>query len=1118
MESVCHGRRLAAWRSAVAVRALHIRSVLIFGCLFCPVAARPQLNPAEKITQFTQDLWGTAAGLPHNSVDAITQTSEGYLWIGTEEGLARFDGVRFSTFDTRNTPVLRSNHISALLADSHRNLWIGTQGGGLTVLHEGIFRTYSSADGLVGDTVLCLQEGRDGSIWIGTSGAGLARFFNGRFETYTSRNGLPNDSVFALAADSDGSLWIGTHAGLSHFKNGMFSSYGSKEGLSDTYVKCLKLAHNGELWIGTNGGGLNLFANGKFKSYTVRQGMSSNTIWALAEDRSGSLWIGTFDGGIDRLQNGKISIFSDKDGLPSNRALALFIDKDSSLWIGTGGTGIARLRAGPFQSITSRDGLSNDVVLPVYQDHEGAIWLGTNGGGLNRIADGKITNYSTKNGMSDNLVFSIAEYKDNSLWIATHKGLDRLKDGKFTVFGKADGLPGDSILCLYRDRDGELWAGSRGGLSRFDGRRFHTYTKNDGLSSDYVVSLYQDRERTLWAGTGGGGLNSFRNGRFQSYSTKDGLSSNSVWALTGDADGTLWIGTGGGGLNRLQSGRFATYNVHQGLFDDEIFQIIADKFGYLWMSSNRGVFKVSKAELNLFAAGRTSTINSVPYGTSDGMKSNECNGGFQPAGWQTQDGRLLFPTMKGLAIVDPGRLQSRNEPPPVLIESATVDGTELDLSGKRIAKPGDGKLEFTFTALSLIGSEKISFRYKLDGFENAWVASGQRRTAYYTNIPPGTYRFEVSARMANGDWSDAADSITLTLLPHFYQTTSFYVFCGGLLAGLCFGVYQLRIKALKANEKRLVNLVDQRTQALQEQVNEKERAHAELAAAQQSLLDLSRRSGMAEVATGVLHNVGNVLNSVNVGAGVISGKVRESRIDNLVAAVKMLQENASDLSSYVQHDPKGQRVLPYLAKLAQHLQNERTDVLSEVESLTGHIEHIKEIVNTQQDYARASVLTEMVSIPKAVEQALKVAGATLSSHAVKVICELEEVPEVSLAKHRLVEILVNLIRNAKQSVLEQNGLVQEVRIRVRRYSHDRIRIEVQDTGVGLSEENVTRIFAHGFTTKRDGHGFGLHSGALAARQMGCSLWAESAGPGKGATFILELPVDVAASVPELSAI
>jgi signal transduction histidine kinase len=275
---------------------------------------------------------------------------------------------------------------------------------------------------------------------------------------------------------------------------------------------------------------------------------------------------------------------------------------------------------------------------------------------------------------------------------------------------------------------------------------------------------------------------------------------------------------------------------------------------------------------------------------------------------------------------------------------------------------------------------------------------------------------------------------------------------------------------------------------------------------------------MAEVATGVLHNVGNVLNSVNVGAGIVTSKIRELRVDNLSTAVKMLEEHTHDLSSFVEKDPKGQRVVPYLVKLAQHLQGERIQVLHELESLTEHIDHIKEVVATQQDYAKVSALTEIVSIPKLLDQALKMVEASLTRHHVEVIREVDDVPDLALAKHKVIEILVNLIRNAEQAVLEQSGPVLEVRIKVKRHSPDRIRIEIHDTGVGLSPENLTRIFAHGFTTKSNGHGFGLHSGALAAKQMGGSLWAESKGTGLGATFVLELPATAAVNAPAMSTI
>lgn len=1085
--------------------------------LLAPYQAHGALDASKAMTQYVRDVWGTEAGLPHSSVDAIAQTNDGYLWIGTEEGLARFDGVRFTVFDKENTPALQSNHISALLVDSQNTLWIGTQGGGLVQLQNGEFFTYTTRNGLPNDSVLSLYQDENRALWIGTDGGGLSRFLDGTFQTYSSRDGLPNNSVFSLAGDRNGSLWIGTHAGLASLRKGKLSTYTTRNGLADNYVKCLYASNGGDIWIGTNGGGLSHFLDGRFTNYGPRNGLSSSTVWSVFKDSAGTVWVGTFDSGLNRLSNGKFSSFDAKDGLPANRVFAVFEDREGDLWIGTGG-GLVRLKDGSFTTITSSEGLSNDVVLPVYEDREGVIWAGTNGGGLNCIKDGRIRTYTTRDGLSDNFVFSIAEGEERALWIATHKGLDRLRNGKIKVFNSRDGLPDGVVLCLYRDRKGVLWAGGRAGLSRFNGTRFVTYTTKDGLSSDYVTSLYQDEKDTLWIGTAGGGLNRLTGGYFSSFTTSDSLSSNTVWSLSGDSGGTLWVGTGGGGLDRFKNGKFTAYTTREGLLDDEIFQILNDHQDNLWLSSNKGVFRVRKEQLRAYAEGRSPSIASTSYGTSEGLKDKECNGGFQPAGWRTRDGRLLFPTMKGLAVVDPGKIRANRLPPPVTIERAGIDGLNFD-PGKPIhAKPGKGRLEFEFTAPSLVSADKVRFKYKLEGFDKDWISAGQRRAAYYTNIPPGGYRFTVIACNNDGIWNKTGSSALITLSPHFYETRLFLFSCVASIVGLCIAIYRFRINRLKANEKRLLLLVDERTQALQEQVNAKERALSELAEAQQHLIELSRRSGMAEVATGVLHNVGNVLNSVNVGASIIGTRIRESRIENLSAAIGMLQAHAHELSDFVSADPKGQRVIPYLVNLTAHLQNERNQVIGEIQTLTMHIDHIKKVVATQQDYARVSALVETVCIPELIDDALRMVEASLDRHEVEIVREVEDAPVVVAAKHLVLEILVNLLRNAKEAVVEHNGPQRQITIRVRRREPDHLRIVVHDTGTGLSHENLTRVFAHGFTTKPNGHGFGLHAGALAARQMRGSLWAESEGPGCGATFILELPANAAASVTEVTTI
>ncbi|HZS57000.1 MAG TPA: two-component regulator propeller domain-containing protein [Bryobacteraceae bacterium] len=1108
-------RKIASGSALVALAPAFVMAVLMFAAA-TPLAAA--LDPSKALTQYIQDVWSTESGLPHSSVTAIAQTPDGYLWLGTEEGLARFDGVRFTTFDTHNTPSLNTNQISALLVDSKRRLWIGTEGGGLTLLSGGRFTTYSSNGGLSNDAILSLYEDQKGVLWIGTDGGGLRCFHNGSFSRCGVQSVLRRGAIFSIAGAADGSLWLGTHDGLAHLAKGIAELYTQKDGLPDDYIKSVYIDRSGGVWAGTNGGGLSHFVNGRFVNYTIRDGLASNAIWSIYEDTDRTLWIATIDGGLSRFRDGKFSNYAEKDGLPFNRVFSFFEDREGDFWIGTGGAGLVRLKSGVFTSVTRREGLSDDVVLPVFEDRQGAIWLGTNGRGLDRLKDGQITNYSTRNGLLDNLVFSLAEDREGSLWIATRRGLDRLKNGKFTVFNANSGLPSDIVLCLYEDRQGVLWAGSRGGLSRLDGTHFKTYTIADGLTNDYVTSIQEDHYGALWIGTGGGGLNKLQSGHFSVYSTKQGLSSDTIRALSEDTDGTLWIGTSGGGLDRLKDGKVTVYTTRTGLFDDELFQILPDRYGYLWMSSNKGIFRVAKQQLEAFAQGRIASIVSTVYGQSDGLKSRECNGGFQPAGWRTRDGRLLFPTMKGgLAIVDPGKLKSNDAPPNVVVERASVDGIDFGPGRPFRAKPGKGRLEFEFTALSLVAPEKIRFKYKLEGFDKDWIDAGTRRAAYYTNIAPGDYRFTVIACNNDGVWNYSGDSLPFSLAPHFYQTPLFIAGCIALLTALSLAAYRLRVNQLIANEKKLVCLVNERTQSLREEVQAKERARAELAQAQQHLMELSRRSGMAEVATGVLHNVGNVLNSVNVGASVISDKLRKTRLDNLAAAVKLVEEHAQDFPEFVQSDPKGQRLLPYLLKLASHLQSERGQVLTEVEALITHVDHIKKIVSTQQDYAKTSALLEVVLLPELVDDAFRMVDASFHRHHVRFQAEYDDVPSVWATRHKILDILVNLLSNAKQSVIEQNGPQRLVRVSVVRQGNDHVRVVVRDTGVGLPKENLTRIFAHGFTTKPDGHGFGLHSGALAAQQMGGSLWAESEGVGYGATFTLELPVVTAKAEPQNAA-
>jgi PAS domain S-box-containing protein len=778
-----------------------------------PSQLQAGLDPSKLVTQYVHDIWTSQNGLPQNSVLAIAQTPDGYLWFGTENGVARFDGVRFVTFDVRNTPALKGNQISALLVDHRGDLWIGIHGGGVTVRRQGAFQNYSNQLGLANDSVSAIYEDSAGNLWVGTDGGGLSRFHNGQAVTYTRKDGLADDAVFSLCGDGEGGIWIGTHAGLSHWADGHFTTKTKKDGLPSNYIQSVYADRAGTVWIGTNRDGLARMDAKGISTYTTKDGLSNNAIWSLMEDTAGSLWIGTGGGGINRFRGGEFAKFKGKEGLSGDDIWALFQDREGSLWIGSSGDGLNRLRDGTFSTLGALEGLSSDIALPIYQDHEGALWVGTADAGVNRLKDGKITVFTTRDGLADNRIFSIAEDGHGDHWFGTRHGLSRLSNGKFTVHG-ATGLPNDIVGCLYPGRKGDLWVGTRSGLSHFTRRRFATYTTNDMLSHNNVLSIYEDRrDGTLWVGTDNG-LNHLVNGRFQAYTKKNGLSNEVVITIAGDADGTLWLGTNGGGLKRFKNGVFTSFTTREGLVDDAIFQILDDQLGNLWLTSNLGIFSVAKEQLNAFAEHKIRQISPRSFGIGDGLKSRECNGGVQPAGWRLKSGILAFPTMKGIAEVDPRHTVTNPAPPPVLIEQTTVDNREPTGGATVRPPPGKGQLEFQYTALTFIKPEQIRFKYMLEGFDKDWVEAGTRRVAYYTNIPPGSYHFRVMARNADGVWSQRPASVAVILAKHFYQTTGFITLEVFVLLGLCAAAYRARVRQLRANEAKLLALVEQRTQAL----------------------------------------------------------------------------------------------------------------------------------------------------------------------------------------------------------------------------------------------------------------------------------------------------------------
>ncbi|HSU19125.1 MAG TPA: two-component regulator propeller domain-containing protein [Acidobacteriaceae bacterium] len=450
----------------------------------------------------------------------------------------------------------------------------------------------------------------------------------------------------------------------------------------------------------------------------------------------------------------------------------LLQDHEGSLWLSTNGQGLTRIRKQIVTVLSTQEGLPNGNVYPIYQDHAGDIWIGTWGGGLARYRNGKLDALSPAEALDSSMITSIGEDRDGVLWVGTIVGLYRGTNDHFERVHEKIFAGAGNVMAIYQDPAGALWFGTSGGLIRLLDGKWTSFHKEDGLASNNIRVLLRGRAGNLWIG-GYGGLTSLNHGIFQHWTEADGLPSNSVRSLYEDPQGVLWIGTYDGGLGRLKDGHLTRYNVQDGLFASGVFQILEDDSGYLWMTSNRGIYRVAKKELNLFAEGKLKVISSVSYGKADGMRNAECNGGFSPAGIRARDGKLWFPTQDGVAVVDPSVVRPLQQAPGVVIESLSVDHVTRPLNQAIRIMPGQDNIEIAYTAPTLIDPDQIQFKYQLAGLDRDWITASTRRTAYYAHVPAGEYDFKVIAANSDGVWNSQGAQVHLSVLPRFYETSWF---------------------------------------------------------------------------------------------------------------------------------------------------------------------------------------------------------------------------------------------------------------------------------------------------------------------------------------------------------
>ena len=709
---------------------------------------------------------------------ALLQSRDGFLWLGTDGGLVRFDGVEFVTYSRENTPVLPSDTVYDLFEDDGDALWISTAAG-LLRYRDGGFQSFA---GLPAGPVWFTWQDHEARLWAFTAG-GPAVLEQDAFVRIPGAQSASPTRRQAVAEDTQGTLWIGSSSGLFAVKNRSVTRHlleseqveallldgdallaGTNQGLerysggrvtrlSSGEVTALSPGADGSLWIGTANGLLEIPRTGQTST------VAGERVERLVRDRQGVLWVAT-GRGLYRVRDHQLQAFGAGTALESGRILAVLEDREGSLWIGTDSGGLHLLHDQKFTTYTTRDGLSGDFIRCVYQDPGGELWIGTDGAGLNRRTASGFAHLSTADGLASNVILSLAGGAGGDLWIGTPDGLNlRHHDGRVEHWTSADGLPDDFVRSLLSDADGSVWIGTRHGLAhRVDGK-FITYSSMDGLSSDLIGAMVRANGE-LWVATAGG-----LSRKLPDHFAR--VSNDTVTAIQPSRDNTVWFGTNGNGLARLRGGQLQSYPYRALGLPGTIYSILEDRSARLWLCGQTGIFRVA-----VTPEGNPGAVTA--YGTADGMNIRECSSGGHPSAWQTADGSLWFATLDGVSMIDPAHIAENRTPPPVAIEQVLVDDQVLPPGQDLVIPPGRHRLEVHYAGLSFVAPQKVIYRYQLEGLDHGWIEAGTRRAAFYTNLPPGHYRFHVLAANNDGVWSPAGASLAMRQLPHFYQTWWFY--------------------------------------------------------------------------------------------------------------------------------------------------------------------------------------------------------------------------------------------------------------------------------------------------------------------------------------------------------
>lgn len=1000
------------------------------------------LDTSKQLTQFMLDSWTTENGLPHNSVMDQVKTRKGYFWLVTFDGLARFDGVRTKVFNQQNTPAFGTNSLLSVIEDQSGTLWIGTNGKGIIRFAGDSFSIPAFNHLLPNPVVTSFAQGPDGRMWIGTR-AGLACVKDGKILPVPEELQFAN--VFSLDVSQNGTLWAGTLGqGLWKYNNSELQNFTVNDGLKSNSVRAVLVSENGLVWIGTEDG---------LCTYSRSSGISGvgpelrTFINSLTEDNAGTIWAGT-DQGLLRYSNGKTEVLAVGEDYASDAVQHVFSDGEGSLWMGTYHHGLLRLRDGRFRNFTIKEGLPNPIANVVLPDATG-VWIGTDNGLVFVRDDGTVENITIGKDALSNRIRDIIFDRQGDLLVGTYGGLYHLKQGEFHKIKLAVSYNSDKrIRRLLQDADGNIWIGTNSGLYLLEKGTEGAMPKPVALENTYIMALYSDQNQKVWTGTNGAGIYTFHNGKSEPFPHNDKLPSGVVFDIFKDRKGQMWFLTNNG-ISLYSGDSLISVDERKGLFANTLFQMLQDFSGSYWVTTNKGIFKIKESSLqNLLLKGEPiKHADQKFYTRADGLFSSEITPSSRSA--RTEKGHFWFTTLQGVSSIEPLKETRNSKPPKVLMEKAMADQEQLPMDLSKDLSPDTRYFEFYFTALNYYAPNATRFRYRLENFEEVWHEAGSRREAWYTNLPAGSYTFQVMAVNEDGIWSEEPATFSFTKKPHFYKQVWFIVLAVVLFASFAALIYFMRVRKLVDQNEKLNNVIDKRTAHIKAQRDAIEGQKEEL----------GRLNGLKDKLLSIIsHDLRGPLSST---MGILN------LFNQRQISEEELRQFSGDLSQYV-----GQQV-----NMLDNLLNWSRSQMQgfEVKPVQVNIFQMAEetIIHLRQDWERKNLRIENLLDPEI----------------------------YIMADQNLLQLVIrNLLMNAIKFT-NDHGLIS-ISSAVK---NSMCQIEVADNGTGMTKEQLADVFrsekltAMRGTFNDKGTGLGLAICKEFVEKWGGKIWAESYF-GKGSRF------------------